>query len=115
MKSTPRLSMNFLLGPTGRIRTGGAACILEYARRFQALGHDVSLTTWPQFLWPETEPFPGLDFDIPVHYDATARREHLPYHFLDKTPRDFLGELRFFLAYMHLLTPAIPLACKGIP
>ena len=110
MKSTPRLSMNFLLGPTGRIRTGGAACILEYARRFQALGHDVSLTTWPQFLWPEAEPFPDLDFDIPVHYDATARREHLPYHFLDKTPRDFLGELRFFLAYTHLLTPAIPQA-----
>jgi glycosyltransferase involved in cell wall biosynthesis len=110
MNSTPRLSMTFLLGPTGRIRTGGAACILEYARRFQALGHDVSLTTWPKFLWPEAEPFPGLDFDIPVHYDATARRESLPYHFLNKTPRDFLGELRFFLAYTHLLTPAIPQA-----
>ena len=111
MNSIPRLSMTFLLGPTGRIRTGGAACILEYARRFQALGHDVSLSTWPKFLWPEEEsPFPGLDFDIPIHYDANARRESLPYHFLDKMPRDFLGELRFFLAYTHLLTPAIPSA-----
>ncbi len=79
MNSTPRLSMTFLLGPTGQIRTGGAACILEYARRFQALGHEVSLTTWPKFLWPEAEPFPGLDFEVPIHYDATVCRESLPY------------------------------------
>jgi SAM-dependent methyltransferase len=44
------LSMTFLLGPTGNVRTGGAASILEYARRFQERGHEVSLTTWPQFI-----------------------------------------------------------------
>ena len=104
------LSMSFLLGPTARVRTGSAANTLEYARRFQVQGHEVSLTTWPKFMWLEDEPFPGLDFKVPIHYDAEARRESLPYHFLDKTPRDFLGELRFFLAYTHLLTPAIPQA-----
>ena len=104
------LSMTFLLSPTARIRTGSAASTLEYARRFQAHGHEVSLTTWPEFTWLEEEPFPGLDFKVPIHYDADARRESLPYHFLDQTPRDFLGELRFFLAYAHLLTPAIPQA-----
>jgi len=102
------LSMSFLLGPTARVRTGSAASTLEYARRLQARGHEVSLTTWPKFTWLEDEPFPGLDFKVPIHYDAAARRESLPYHFLDQKPRDFLGELRFFLAYAHLLTPAIP-------
>jgi glycosyltransferase involved in cell wall biosynthesis len=106
----PHLSMTFVMGPTARIRTGGAACILEYARRFKARGNEVSLTTWPKFLWLEEEPFPGFDSDIPVHYDSTARRESLPYHFLNKTPRDYLAEMRFFLAYMHLVTPAIPQA-----
>ncbi len=106
----PHLSMTFILGPTASVRTGGAACILEYARRFQARGHEVSLTTWPRFLWLENEPFPRLDIDIPIHHDTTARRESLPYHFLSKTPRDYLGEMRFFLAYMHLVTPAIPKA-----
>ena len=108
--ANPHLSMSFLLSPTARIRTGSAASTLEYARRFQDQGHEVSLTTWPKFTWLEDEPFPGLDFKVPVHYDADARRESLPYHFLDQTPRDFLGELRFFLAYAHLLTPAIPQA-----
>ena len=108
--SHSRLSMTFILGPTSQIRTGGAACILEYARRLRARGHDVSLTTWPKFLWPQEEPFPGLDSDIPVYFDATARREALPHHFLNKIPRDYLAEMRFFLAYMHLVTPAIPRA-----
>jgi glycosyltransferase involved in cell wall biosynthesis len=106
----PHLSMSFLMSPTARVRTGSAASTLEYARRFQTQGHEVSLTTWPKFAWLEDEPFPGLDFKVPIHYDAEARREPLPYHFLDQTPRDFLGELRFFLAYTHLLTPSIPQA-----
>jgi len=106
----PHLSMSFLMSPTARVRTGSAASTLEYARRFQAQGHEVSLTTWPKFTWLEDEPFPGLDFKVPIHYDADARRESLPYHFLEQTPRDFLGELRFFLAYTHLITPAIPQA-----
>ena len=106
----PHLSMSFLLSPTARVRTGSAASTLEYARRFLAQGHQVSLTTWPKFTWLEDEPFPGLDFKVPIHYDVTARSDSLPYHFLDQTPRDFLGELRFFLAYTHLLTPAIPQA-----
>jgi glycosyltransferase involved in cell wall biosynthesis len=108
--ANPHLSMSFLVSPTARVRTGSTASTLEYARRFQDQGHEVSLTTWPEFTWLEDEPFPGLDFKVPVHYDADARRESLPYHFLDQTPRDFLGELRFFLAYAHLLTPAIPQA-----
>lgn len=105
-----RLSMTFLLGPTGNTRTGGAACILEYARRFQERGHRVSLTTWPRFLWLADSPFPGLDFHIPIHYNTSAKSSELPLHFLNQTPRDYLGELRFFLAYLSLLTPAIPKA-----
>ena len=102
------MSMTFLLGATTSVRTGGANCILEYARRFQERGHDVSITTWPQFLWPESHPFPGLDFDIPIHYDREARKESLPFDLVNKTPRDYLGELRFFLAYIDMLPPAIP-------
>jgi glycosyltransferase involved in cell wall biosynthesis len=102
------LSMTFLLGPTGPVRTGGAACILEYARRFQDRGHDVSITTWPKFLWPGDEPFPGLDFTIPIFWDQNARPESLPHHLLNQTPRNYVGELQFFLAYMDLVTPAIP-------
>ncbi len=103
-----RLSITFLLGPTGQVRTGGAACILEYARRFQERGHDVSLTTWPKFLWQGEEPFPGIGFQIPVHYDQSATPESLPSHLLNKTPRDYLGELQYCLAHINLLTPAIP-------
>jgi glycosyltransferase involved in cell wall biosynthesis/SAM-dependent methyltransferase len=109
-KRDKHMSMTFLLGPTQTIRTGGANCILEYARRFQQRGHDVSITTWPQFLWPESHPFPGLDFDIPIHYDRNARRDSLPMDLVGKTPRDLLGEMRFFLAYVALLSPAIPKA-----
>jgi glycosyltransferase involved in cell wall biosynthesis len=105
-----RLSMTFLMGPTGNTRTGGAACILEYARRLRERGHQVSLTTWPRFLWLGESPFPGLDFDIPIHYDIAAKTSALPLHFLNQSPRDYLGELRFFLAYLSLLTPAIPKA-----
>ena len=108
VKREPRLSMTVLLGPTQKIRTGGAACMLEYARRFRDRGHDVSITTWPKFLWPESEPFPGLGFDIPIHYDESAQPDVLPYHLVNQTPRDYLGELRFFVTYMSLLTPAIP-------
>jgi glycosyltransferase involved in cell wall biosynthesis len=108
--TNPRLSMTFLLGPTSRVRTAAAASTLEYARRFQAQGHEVSLTTWPKFLWTEAEPFPELGFQIPIHYDASARPASLPYHLLNQSPRDFLGELQFFQAYMHLVTPAIPRA-----
>src|SRR5258708_4790846 len=101
-------SVTFLLTPTGPVRTGGAACILEYARRFQDRGHEVSIATWPRFLWQGDEPFPGLDFDIPIHYDEQALPEALPSHLLNQTPRNYLGELQYFLAYINLLTPAIP-------
>ncbi len=107
-KSSTHLSMTFLLGPTGNVRTGGAACILEYAKRFQQRGHDVSITTWPKFLWQGESPFPGLDFRVPVYFDGSATRESLPYHLLNQSPRDYLGELRFFLAYMDMITRAIP-------
>ena len=105
-----RLSMTFLLGPTGNIRTGGAASILEYARRFQERGHHVSITTWPKFLWQGAEPFPNLGFSIPIHYDRNAKPESLPFHLVNQSPRDYLGELQFFVTYLNLLTPAIPKA-----
>jgi len=105
-----RLSMTFLLSPTGSVRTGSAACTLEYARRMQERGHDVSLTTWPRFLWQGSEPFPNLGFQIPVHYDRKASREELPFHLLNQAPRDYLGELKFFTTYLNMLTPAIPQA-----
>jgi glycosyltransferase involved in cell wall biosynthesis/SAM-dependent methyltransferase len=104
------LSMTFVLGPTGNTRTGGADCILEYARRFQERGHDVSITTWPQFLWLGKEPFPGLGSQIPIYYDRSAKMASLPFHFVGQTPRNFLGELDFFIRYMSLVTPAIPKA-----
>jgi len=103
-----RLSINFLLGPTGETRTGGAACILEYARRFHERGHEVSITTWPKFLWPAAEPFPNLGFDVPIHYDQAAQRESLPFHLVNQSLRNSLGELQFFISYLNLLTPAIP-------
>lgn len=103
-----RLSMTFLLGPTGSTRTGGAACILEYARRFQERGHQVSIATWPKFLWSGNEPFPGLDFSIPIYYDEKKGPESLPFHLINQSPRDCLGELNFFTAYLNLLTPVIP-------
>jgi glycosyltransferase involved in cell wall biosynthesis len=106
--SSKHMSMTFLLGPTGSVRTGGAACILEYARRLQERGHDVSITTWPKFLWPGQEAFPGLGFEIPIHYDANATAESLPFHLVNQTPRDHLGELRFYLAYMNLISSSIP-------
>lgn len=105
-----RLSMAFLMGPTGNVRTGGAACILEYARQFHRRGHQVSITTWPKFLWPGQEPFPGLGFDVPIHYDRTAKRDDLPFDLINKSPRDYLGELRFFLTYLNMMTSAIPRA-----
>lgn len=105
-----RLSMCFLLGPTGNTRTGGAACILEYARRFQERGHQVSIATWPKFLWSGNEPFPGLDFSIPIHYDEKKGPESLPFSLINQSPRDSLGELNFFTAYLNLLTPVIPRA-----
>ncbi len=102
--------MTFLLAPTGKVRIGGVACMLEYARRFKERGHDVSITTWPKFVWQGEEPFPGLGFQIPIHFDREAKRESLPFHLLNKTPRNYLGELQFFLAYTQFLTSAIPQA-----
>jgi glycosyltransferase involved in cell wall biosynthesis len=110
LRTERSMSMTFLLGATGQVRTSGAACILEYARRFQERGHDVSITTWPKFRWPEEEPFPGLGFHIPVHYDRDAQPESLPSHLLNQSPRDYAGELQYFLAHIRLLTPAIPKA-----
>src|SRR5580692_4510646 len=104
-----RLSMTFLLGPTGPVRTAGAQCALEYARRFQERGHDVSITTWPKFLWQEEHPFPGLDFKIQTYY-CKAKPDDLPIRLLDQTPRDYMGELQYFSAFLNLLTPAIPKA-----
>ncbi len=105
-----RLSMTFLLGPTGNVRTGGAACILEYARRFQERGHNVSITTWPIFLWPGPEPVPNRGCQSPCQYDRAAVAESLAVHLVNQSPRDHLGELRFFTTYLNLLTPAIPRA-----
>ncbi len=105
-----RLSMSFLLGPTTSIHTGESACMFEYVRRLHHRGHDVSITTWPQFLWPAAEPFPGLDLDIPIYYDRGAVPDTLPFHLATQSPRNHLGELQFFIAYLSLLTPAIPKA-----
>jgi glycosyltransferase involved in cell wall biosynthesis len=68
----------------------------------------VSFTTWPKFLWQGEQPFPGLDSKMPVFYDSTAKPDALPIHLLDKSPRDYAGELQYFLAFLNLVTPAIP-------
>lgn len=108
MSACGKMSMTFLLGPCGPTLTGGAACVLEYARRFAARGHSVSMTTWPKFLWPGQQPFPDLGPDIAIHYDTTATAESLPFHLATKNPPDRIGELNFFTAYMRLIEPAIP-------
>src|ERR1019366_3705003 len=56
----------------------------------------------------EEHPFPDLDFEVDIFFDAGPTKESLPYHLLNRTPRDFIGEFQFFAAYMNLLTPAIP-------
>ncbi len=106
--SNKRLSINFVLGPTGEVQTAGTASILEYARGLSERGHAVSFTTWPRFLWQHDLPFPGLDSKIPVFCDRSATPDALPIHLLDKSPRDYLGELQYFLAFLNLVTPAIP-------
>ncbi len=107
-RANRRMSMTFLMGPTGNVRTGSSASMLEYVRRFQDRGHDVSITTWPKFLWRGAEPFPNLGFHVPIHFDRDAQRESLPFDLLNKSPRDSMGELQFLFAYLNLLTPAIP-------
>jgi glycosyltransferase involved in cell wall biosynthesis len=106
--SEKRLSINFVLGPMGKVQTAGAASIVQYARGLSERGHSVSFTTWPKFLWQHDEPFPGLGSTIPVFYNPSATPDALPIHFLDKSPRDYLGELQYFVAFLHLVTPAIP-------
>ncbi len=96
------------MGPTGQVRTGGAASVLEYAKRLQQRGHSVCLCTWPKFLWPEKDPFPGIDFEVDIYFDGAPTTGSLPYHLVNRTPRDYVGELQFFVTYMSLLTPAIP-------
>lgn len=107
-RSNRRMSMTFLMGPTGPARTAGVATVLQYVRRFQERGHDVSITTWPKFLWQAAEPFPNLGFHLPIHFNPNSSRESLPFDLLNKSPRDFTGELQFLYTYLNLLTPAIP-------
>ncbi len=96
------------MGPTKQVRTGGAASVLEYAKRFQQRGHAICLSTWPRFLWPEEVPFPDLDFEADTYFDGAPTAAALPYNLVNQTPRDYVGEMQFFCAYMNLLTPAIP-------
>ena len=103
-----RLSINFVLGPTGRVLTAGTGSILEYARGLSERGHTVSISTWPQFLWQGDQAFPGFDSEIPVYHNPGARPETLPVHLLDQSPRDYIGELQYFLAFINLVTPVIP-------
>lgn len=103
-----RMSMTFLMGPVEDACSGTAATAFEYIRRFQNRGHDVSIATWPKFLWRGAEPFPKLGFHVPIHFDRQARRESLPFGLLTKTPQDYIGELQFLYAYLNLLTPVIP-------
>jgi glycosyltransferase involved in cell wall biosynthesis/SAM-dependent methyltransferase len=103
-----RMSMNFIVAPTTAQRTAGSATMLEYAKRFHDRGHDVSITTWPKFLWHGPEPFPGLAFDVPIHYPPVEGGRGLPFHLLNQTPPDYLGELQFFHEYLGLITRSIP-------
>ena len=102
------LSINFVLGPTGPVQTAGTGAILEYARGLRERGHIVSITTWPKFLWQEDQAFPGLDSKVPVYHNPGDTPDALPIHFLDKSPRDYVGELQYFLALIKLVTPVIP-------
>lgn len=106
--SDKRLSINFVLGPGGKVQTAGTGSMLEYARGLRDRGHTVSITTWPKFLWQEDRPFPGLDSKIPVYHNPGSKSDDLPIHFLDKSPRDYVGELQYFLAFLNLVTPVIP-------
>lgn len=56
-----KLRINFVLPSSPKI-TGGPLAILEYANRFIAKGHDVSITTYPDKAWLGDSPFPWFDF-----------------------------------------------------
>ena len=43
-----------------------------------------------------------------IYFDGAPTTGSLPYHLVNRTPRDYVGELQFFVTYMSLLTPAIP-------
>jgi len=61
------LRINFVLPPSATI-SGGPLAILEYAKRFSALGHSVSITTLPDCYWAGDNPFPWFEFKGPIHY-----------------------------------------------
>ena len=39
---------------------------------------------------------------MPVFFDDKTKADALPIHLLDKSPRDYTGELQYFLAFMRL-------------
>jgi glycosyltransferase involved in cell wall biosynthesis len=65
-----RLRINFVLSPAPSI-TGGPLAILEYANRLIERGHSVSITTYPDVLWPGDNPFPWFDFKGKIYYKKT--------------------------------------------
>ena len=51
------MRINFVLNPAPKI-SGGPLAILDYANGLTDLGHDVSITTYPNSCWAGEDPFP---------------------------------------------------------
>lgn len=64
------LRINFVLPSIPKI-SGGPLAILEYANRFVALGHVVTITTYPDSHWHGNDPFPWFKFNGEYCYKRT--------------------------------------------
>jgi len=61
------IRINFVMPPSIKI-SGGPLAILEYANRFAARGHTVTVTTFPNSWWDGDDPYPWFRLDCKVHY-----------------------------------------------
>lgn len=61
------MKINFVLPPCPTI-SGGPLAILEYANRFIDLGHEVTVTTYPNDTWAGDSPFPWFNFKGEIVY-----------------------------------------------
>lgn len=67
------LKINFILPPCEL--TGGPLAILEYANRLIDRGHEVTVTTYPEFMWPKSwngKPFSWFKFNGKVLYSRDS-------------------------------------------
>jgi glycosyltransferase involved in cell wall biosynthesis len=62
-----KLRINFVMPAAANV-TGGPLAILEYANRLAARGHQVSVTTYPNSMWPGDNPYPWFKLNAEIRY-----------------------------------------------